>query len=159
MRFLVILMGLFSASATIAAAADAPKIDLTTPILDAGKPMFMNAKGEVVETKCASDCTAITMGWVIGQALMTKVCSVVPGAANNPACTPEERAAENDPLKMWGRQNFADALQHESTVTLGPQSIVELKNLIAARFPFPSIITQVFPAIDPTAKPEAWGDK
>ena len=128
MRFLVILMGLFSASATIAAAAaaaaDAPKIDSDHAILDAGKPMFMNAKGEVVETKCASDCTAITIRWVMGQALMTKVCSV-PGAANDPACTPEERAAENEPAQDVGPAELcrrAAARKHSHAGSTDPSS-------------------------------------
>lgn len=100
-----------------------------------------------------SKCAVATVGWILQQALLSRPCS----KSDSPQCTPEEKKSEDNPLAAWGRYKEAKTLASESTATFTPSQIAVLKDLVLFRFEAnPVIVSQVFPAIDPSAAPADW---
>lgn len=148
---------LLLAMAYSAVAGEPPRLNLKQPITDPkGAALFVDDKGNLVPVTACQGCQAVTVAWVLGQALAYPAC---PPQGGVPECTDVERRAESDPLIRWGRMKLADQWQSDATAAIGPEMVLTLKLLIGARFYSPLIIAQVFPLLDPTAKPADLGGK
>lgn len=103
-------------------------------------------------------CGPLTIGKVLSIALASKICPQDPRQPKPPQCTPDEEKAEADPLVMDGRIREAEHLRDDPSAVLGPKSVGQLKDLVAARFAAaPAIAAQAIAAIDPTFRPKEWG--
>jgi hypothetical protein len=159
------------------------KGDLITDADAVGKVQaYLTAIGKTAyvgspDPDCAK-CAPVTVGWVIAQALNASLCTATPTRAKSSYCDPDEQKAEDDLSIMLARHNLAMQIQGYggkapgdeptpmTSLVLGPQSVAKIKTLIAGRFspplvqaPAPDVIEQSWRAIDPTFKPEVWGQK
>lgn len=121
-----------------------------------------------VDPNC-EHCAPLTEGWVIAQALTTRVCPPKGSQAQqkSPFCTDDEQKQEDDDLIEAARASKAleiiggaDKKNRLESMTLGDKSKVLVENLIKARFAqAPDLVVQALGAISGgTIKTPEWGN-
>ncbi len=130
--------------AALAQAASMPAhtVDMTTPLHDVdGKPLKDPAAHDPDDPTCAK-CPPLTVGDVVARALFN-----VPGS--------DDPHAKADPQKLWARGALAMRIQKDKTAVLTAPEIAMIEELVGRGYPSPLLIMQVFPLLDPAAKPAA----
>jgi hypothetical protein len=102
---------------------------------ETGKPLRDGAAATKDDPNC-EHCPAMTVGHLIAKALSVPDKDVPPD-------------------ELWARGALAARLREDRAATLTNDEIGAIKKAVGKNFPSPVIIMQLWPVIDPTAKPAA----
>ena len=149
MRHLTLLAALLVSASPVLAQVQPPRtIDMTTPLHnESGEPLkdansntttHIGPDGKFVldDPKC-DKCPVLTVGRLVANALFN---------------VPEKDAK---PDELWARGALAERIRDDKAAALTADEIAKIEKLVAVGYPSPMIIMQVFPVLDPNAKPAA----
>lgn len=116
--------------------AEAPSnvIDMTVPLHDERGETIKDAGTRKAGDDACDKCLPLTRGRAIANALFA----------------PDHDASGAD---LWSRGVLADRVRDDKAATLTADEVATIKKLLAKGYPSPVLIMQLYPVLDPNAKP------
>ncbi len=139
---IVFAVALLLPGLALAQVAPARTVDMTTPIHDIDGGPFKDPSNKADDDPKCDKCPVMTVGEVIVRALYNA------NDSDNPTI-------KQDGEKLWKRGILAMRIKGDKAAVLTTEEVAQIKNLITRAYPFPLLISQIFPLLNPNDQPSS----